>query len=72
VLTQCCDLAQDYTGLVHIARVVTLEGKECGDARSGRTSRYAQLDNDHFADLVSVAMRKSPLVAICRSPLVAR
>ena len=43
------------TLLVHIAPVVTLEGRECADARSGRTSRYARLDDDQFADLAVVA-----------------
>ncbi len=54
VVTQCCDLAQNYTGIVHIAPVITLVGSDKANALRGSTSRYANLDADHFADLAVV------------------
>ncbi|WP_156748492.1 hypothetical protein [Mycobacterium sp. E3198] len=62
VITQCCDLANEGSGLAQLARVVTLEGKEYADALSGRTCRYANIDDTHFADLtvVGTVTRESP------------
>ena len=62
VVTQCCDLANDGSGLVQFARVVTLQGAEYADARSGRTCRYAPMDDTHFADLtvIGTLTRESP------------
>jgi hypothetical protein len=62
VVTQCCDLANEDTGLAQVARVVTLEGKEYADARSGRTCRYAPINDTHFADLtvIGTLTRESP------------
>ena len=54
VLTQCCDLAQNPSGYVHLARVVRLEGNALNEAKSGRTSRYAWLVDDRFADLAFI------------------
>jgi len=62
VVTQCCDLANEGTGLAQFARVVTLEGTAHADARSGRTCRYAPIDDTHFADLtvIGTVTRESP------------
>lgn len=52
VLTQCCDLSR-HAELVHLAPVVELDDGLAGDARSGRTSRYIELDAKagRFVDL---------------------
>lgn len=55
VVTQCCDLAQNHTGIVHIAPVATLSGEEKANAIAGRTSRFAHLHDDYFVDLAVVA-----------------
>lgn len=55
VVTQCCDLAQNHTGIVHIAPVTTLSGEEKANAIAGRTSRFAHLHDDYFVDLAVVA-----------------
>jgi hypothetical protein len=62
VVTQCCDLANEDTGVAQVARVVTLEGKEYAGARSGRTCRYAPINDTHFADLtvIGTLTRESP------------
>ncbi|MFA4085357.1 hypothetical protein ONA92_27050 [Mycobacteroides salmoniphilum] len=54
VITQCCDLAQNYTGIVHIAPVITLDGNDKANALRGSTSRYAHLAADHFVDLAVI------------------
>lgn len=54
VITQCCDLGQNYTGIVHIAPVITLDGNDKANALRGSTSRYAHLAADHFVDLAVI------------------
>lgn len=54
VITQCCDLAQNHTGIVHIAPVITLDGNDKANALRGSTSRYAHLAADHFVDLAVI------------------
>ena len=55
VLTQCCDLAQNQSGVVHVSPIVKLSGTALADAKAGRTSRYASIYDDIFADLAIVA-----------------
>ena len=55
VLTQCCDLAQNQSGVVHVSPIVKLSDTALADAKAGRTSRYASIYDDIFADLAIVA-----------------
>lgn len=68
VLTQCCDLAQNHTDIVHLAPVVHLEGRSRSEAESGRTSRYALVDAEtgSFADLSVVVSASRALADLKR------
>lgn len=60
VATQCCDLAQNHTGIVHISPVLVLEGNDKANALRGSTSRYAHIENNYFADLSVLASITRP------------
>lgn len=51
VMTQCCDLAQNHSGITHVLPVVKLDANTAAQVRRGSTSRYAPLIDDYYADL---------------------
>jgi len=69
VVTQCCDLARNTCDVVHLAPIEKLQGADQRDALSGRTSRYAHIAGDFFADLsivVSVSRSLADTVTVAR------
>ena len=71
VLTQCCDLAKNDTGVLHVAPVVPLEGKLLADAKAGKTSRYGHLEGGYYIDLAIVGTLDRDSIAedLERTPL---